>query len=171
MPPKPKHKQIGKNITKRAKCTVKGCKNDISCGWSMTVEGEESKFYVVCYEHLSKHHDENDSFNFYDEFEIAGLETSVKLDRFGFEIPHDTEFFRDYLSKYVEKDNKSSIKRLKEWKEKNSNKKQKTKSRPKHKLKKIKVKPLPTISTLRTKKVSNSEIDDILSGIIGKKGK
>ena len=159
MPPKLK-KPKSKPVKLTTPCTVKRCKNIMVCNWSVKVDGENS-VHSVCDKHLHKHHDKNDKFNFYDEFNIPYPSESGGLDRFGFPVAPDEMEIRARLKAATKENNSNSIERLREWKEKNKDKKYLKKFKPG----KI-VKPRSTVSTIKTKKITQTDMDDILSSIL-----
>ena len=146
-------------------CEVRGCKNQMVCGWDIKTE-DGSIHHKLCASCLSRDTDPNDNFNLYEHFRI----TEHKLDRFGFFIPCDRDLCLAIISTIAQKDQSQSINRLKEWKEKNKGK-PKTKKVKHKKFRQIKPrangKSKPKVTKVTTKKVSNDEMDDIMAGILG----
>lgn len=158
MPPKRK-----KQVCKRT-CEVKRCKDKIIGIWGDYPGTEKINCFGICGKHFSKHHDKKDKFFLYKEFGISKQGTVGSVDRFGFPLARDHDEFKDYLVTQEKKDNSESIKKLQNWKEKNKDKKKKKKYKPKQ----IKAKrPRQTLANIKTKEVSNNEMDNVLAGILG----
>ncbi|MCK5612582.1 hypothetical protein KAR91_62500 [Candidatus Pacearchaeota archaeon] len=144
-------------------CQVNKCRSHAVCMWNLLSEINKKPF-GVCDKHLTKHHDRDDKFTFYEHFNVSRPNVAGGVDRFGFPVASDMEEFTGLFAAREKKDNSESLLRLQDWKERNPNKERKKVFRPK----KIRTeKPRQTLSSVKIKDVSNDEMDDVLAGILG----
>lgn len=158
MPPKRKKK---KQICKRT-CDVKKCKDKIVCIWTIPSK-DNNVHYGICEKHSIRHRNIKDKFSLFTEFNVNEPGKAGGVDKFGFSLGKDHDEFKDWLITQEKEDNSESLSRLQLWKEKNKGKKKKKKYKPKG----IKAKgSRETLATMKTKDVSDSDIDDVLIGIL-----
>lgn len=161
MPPK-KRKKEAPYVCKRT-CDVKKCRSKIVCIWGNFPDIEKGNHFGVCGKHSDKHRDKKDKFSLYKEFGISRRGTTGSVDRFGIAMARDHDEMIKMLSISEKKDNSESIQRLQDWKERNKGKEKKKKFKPTG----IKArKPRETLATMKTKELSNNDMDDVLTGIL-----